>query len=189
TYLLLPNSLFHAGLMDISNQNKWLETLRNVSRRSLKDDENFALFLRGYGSNHRYVSNLSVLEYGYGGDLDYNAIEARIILKTIEGAYSTRFFGVMGSYGKISLHPRDVKQSQKSTFHKWLVSAYGSLKYNTGFYVDGLLSYGLFEGDVLTLARGKAATLKGNPLNMALSAGKAFVSRHEGLVFDPQIQF
>ncbi|WP_208438269.1 autotransporter outer membrane beta-barrel domain-containing protein, partial [Bartonella taylorii] len=31
TYLLLPNSIFHAGLMDISNQNKQLEILRTTS--------------------------------------------------------------------------------------------------------------------------------------------------------------
>ncbi|OPB34893.1 autotransporter outer membrane beta-barrel domain-containing protein [Bartonella taylorii] len=189
TYLLLPNSLFHAGLMDISNQNKWLETLRNVSRRSLKDDENFALFLRGYGSNHRYVSNLSVLEYGYGGELDYNAIEAGTLLKNIESAYSTTSFGVMGTYGKVSLQPLNVEQSRESTFDKWTVTAYGSMQHDAGFYMDGLLSYGLFNGDVLTLARGKTVTLRGKPLSVSLTTGKAFMMKCKNFVLEPQIQF
>ncbi|EJF75944.1 outer membrane autotransporter barrel domain-containing protein [Bartonella sp. DB5-6] len=161
TYLLLPNSLFHAGLMDINNQNKQLETLRIISRRSLKVDKNSALFVRGYGSNHRYVSNLSALEYGYEGELDYNAIEAGTLLTNIESAYSTTSFGVMGTYGKVSLQPLNVEQCQESTFDKWTVTAYGSMQHDAGFYMDGLLSYGLFNGDVLTFARGKTATLRG----------------------------
>lgn len=49
TYVLVPNTLFHAGLVDISYQNKQLQTLRTFSRRLLKTNENPALFLRGYG--------------------------------------------------------------------------------------------------------------------------------------------
>ncbi|WP_375651222.1 hypothetical protein, partial [Bartonella sp. OT172YNZD] len=30
TYLLLPNTLFHAGLVDMTTQNKTLETMRNA---------------------------------------------------------------------------------------------------------------------------------------------------------------
>ncbi len=188
-YLFLPNSLFHAGLMDINNQNKQLETLRIISRRSLKVDKNSALFVRGYGSNNRYVSNLSALEYGYGGELDYNAIEAGTLLTNIESAYSTTSFGVMGTYGKVSLQPLNVEQSQESTFDKWTVTAYGSMQHDAGFYMDGLLSYGLFNGDVLTFARGKTATLRGKPLSVSLTAGKAFMMRCKNFVLEPQIQF
>lgn len=46
----------------------------------------------------------------------------------------------------------------------------------------------MFEGDVLTFVRGKTATLKGKPLNVSLSAGKAFTTGEEGFIFDPQIQ-
>ncbi|MBB5073942.1 hypothetical protein HNQ69_001075 [Bartonella callosciuri] len=188
TYLLLPNALFHAGLMDVSNQNKQLEKLWAGSEDLLKNGEKPAFFVRGYGGSHRYVSDLSALEYGYGGNLDYSAVEASVLLKVIEGARHSTSFGVMGTYGKLSLHPQDVEQSQKSTFDKWSVTAYGSMRHDAGFYVDGLFSYGLFKGDVLTLARGKTATLKSNPLNASLTVGKAFMTGHEGLVFDPQIQ-
>ncbi|WP_413154453.1 autotransporter outer membrane beta-barrel domain-containing protein [Bartonella sp. cb54] len=188
TYLLLPNALFQTGLMDISNQNKQLEIMRTVSTGMLGEDENPALFLRGYGGNYRYASDLSAREYGYGGDLDYNALEAGILLKTIENAYSTVSFGVIGTYGRLSLQPLDVEKSQKSAFDKWSATAYGSMQHDAGFYVDGLLSYGLFKGDVLTLARGKTATLKGHSLNASLTAGQTFAIGDEGFVFDPQAQ-
>ncbi|BBL53744.1 hypothetical protein MF1_10020 [Bartonella quintana] len=188
TYLLLPNSLFHAGLVNISNQNKHLERLRATSGGMPRIHENPALFLRGYAGHYRYSSNLSALEYGYGGELGYNALEAGVLLKTIENAYSNTFFGVIGAYERLSLQPLAVEQSQKSAFDKWSVTAYGTMQYDAGFYVDGLLSYGLFKGDVLTLARGKTATLKGNPLSVSLTGGQSFATGYEGFVFDPQVQ-
>ncbi|WP_375613665.1 MULTISPECIES: autotransporter outer membrane beta-barrel domain-containing protein [unclassified Bartonella] len=188
TYLLLPNSLFHAGLIDISNQNKQLEIVRTNLSGMLQIHENSASFLRGYGGNYRYASDLSALEYGYGGDLGYYALETGVLLQTVENVDSAISFGVMGSYGKLSLQPRDVAQSQKSTFDKWTATVYGSMQHDVGFYVDGLLSYGLFKGDVLTTARGKTATLKGNPLSVSLMSGQKIATGYEGVVFDPQVQ-
>ncbi|WP_375657058.1 autotransporter outer membrane beta-barrel domain-containing protein [Bartonella sp. CM120XJJH] len=188
TYLVLPNSVFHAGLMDISNQNKQLETLRMTSTGMAEVRENPALYLRGYGGSYRYASDLSALEYGYGGDLDYHGVEAGVLLQTIESSDSSLSFGVMGTYGKLSLQPLNVEQSQKSAFDKWTATVYGSMQHNVGFYVDGLLSYGLFKGDVLTLARGKTATLKGNPLSVSLAGGQTIATGYKGFVFDPQVQ-
>ncbi len=188
TYLLLPNTLFHTGLLDLTTQNKKLEAMRSVSRNSLKSDENSAFFIRVYGGSHHYTSNLSAFEYGYGAELDYTALEAGVLLKEIESLYSRTFFGVMGTYGNLSLHPLNVEQSKKSPFDKWSVSAYGSLQHDTGFYMDGLLSYGLFRGDVFTFARGKAATLKGKQLSTSLTSGKTFTIGHNGVVFDPRVQ-
>ncbi|WP_273789424.1 autotransporter outer membrane beta-barrel domain-containing protein [Bartonella sp. ML70XJBT] len=188
TYLLLPNALRHLGLMNVSNQNQRLEALRIASGGLLENREKPLFFVRGYGGNHRYTSNLSALEYGYGGELDYNAVEAGVLLKAIENMYGTTSFGIIGSYERFSLQPLNVEQSQKSTFNKWSVAAYGGVQHDTGFYVDGLVSYGLFKGDVLTTARGKTATLKGNPLSASLTAGKTFTVGEDGFVFDPQVQ-
>ncbi|WP_345097243.1 autotransporter outer membrane beta-barrel domain-containing protein, partial [Bartonella acomydis] len=184
----LPNSIFHAGLMDISNQNKQLEIQRSISGGMLDIGTNSASFLRGYGGSYRYTSNLSALEYGYKGDVSYNGVEAGVLLQTIERADSAISLGVIGTYGKLSLQPMDVGQSQENAFDKWTATAYGSMQHDAGFYVDGLLSYGLFKGDVLTLARGKTATLKGNPLSVSLIGGQTIATGYKGFVFDPQVQ-
>ncbi|WP_375669057.1 autotransporter outer membrane beta-barrel domain-containing protein [Bartonella sp. MR168JLCBS] len=188
TYLLLPNALFHAGLMDFASQNKKLKAIRSFSGGSLKSDENPAFFIRGYGGSYHYASNLSAFEYGYGAELDYSALEAGVLLKEIESSESCTFFGVTGTYGKLSLHPLNVEQSKKSAFDKWSVGAYGSLQHDTGFYIDGVLSYGLFKGDVLTLARGKVVALKGKQFSGSLTSGRTFATGYKGVVFDPQIQ-
>ncbi|WP_375706164.1 autotransporter outer membrane beta-barrel domain-containing protein, partial [Bartonella sp. AA2SXKL] len=133
-------------------------------------------------------SDLSALEYGYGGHLRYNAVKAGILLKTIESADNVVSFGVMGSYGKLSLQPKNVEHSEESAFDKWSITAYSTLQHDAGFYVDGLLSYGLFKGDVVTLARGKTATLKSKPLSVSLTGGQSFATGYEGFVVDPQVQ-
>ncbi|WP_017196465.1 autotransporter outer membrane beta-barrel domain-containing protein [Bartonella birtlesii] len=189
TYLLLPNALFHVGLMDINSQNRQLKIMRSTSGKLLKIDRAPVLSVHSYGGSYHYVSDLSLLEYGYGGALDYNALEAGILLNTIEGEANTTSFGVMGTYGRVFLRPRDVEQSQKSIFKKQSITVYGSMEHEAGFYVGGLLSYGLLKGNVFTFARGKVATLKGNPLNVSFSTGKVFITGYEGFVFDPQIQF
>ncbi len=188
TYLLLPNALFRAGLMDISNQNKQLEALRVASGDFLESGRNSAFFMRWYGGSHHYGADLSTLKYGYRGNLDYNAVEAGVLLKAVESAHRTTAFGIIGTYGKIALQPQDVVESKKSSFDKWSVAAYASMQHDAGSYLDSLLSYGLFKGDVLALARGKTATLKGNPLSASLIFGKAFMAGYKGLVFESQIQ-
>ncbi|MBX4336288.1 autotransporter outer membrane beta-barrel domain-containing protein [Bartonella raoultii] len=187
TYLLLPNFLFHTGLMDVTHQYKPLKAMQSLPNRLSKIEDIPVLFVYGYGGKYHYTSNLSVLEYGYGGNLDYNAIETGIFLKTIESVYRKISFGVMGTYGNLSLQPQNVEQSKKSAFHKLSLTAYGNMEHSTSFYVNGLLSYGLFTGDVHTIL-GKMATVKANPLNISLSAGKEFITKYEGFVFDPQIQ-
>ncbi len=188
TYLLLPNALFHAGLVDMTTQNKSLETMRNAFHSSWKDDKKTAFFLRAYGGSHHYASNLSAFEYGYGAELDYNAFQAGVLLNEIESLYGRTFFEVLGNYGNLSLHPQDVEQSKKSAFNKWSVGAYGNLQHDRGFYMDGVVSYGLFKGDVLTLARGKVVALKGKQFSDSLTSGRTFATGYKGVVFDPQIQ-
>ncbi|WP_375614147.1 autotransporter outer membrane beta-barrel domain-containing protein, partial [Bartonella sp. AC151YNML] len=113
TYLLLPNALFYVGLMDTTTQNKTLETMRNAFHSSWKENEKTAFFLHAYGGSHHYASNLSAFEYGYGAELDYNALEAGVLLNEIESLYTRIFFGALGNYGNLSLHPQDVEQSKK----------------------------------------------------------------------------
>ncbi|WP_338070267.1 MULTISPECIES: autotransporter outer membrane beta-barrel domain-containing protein [Bartonella] len=188
TYLLMPNTLLQISLTDVNNHNKQLETSRSAAGALEENRKSLALFVRGYGGSYRYVSDLFALEYGYGGNLNDNAIEASVLLNAIEDTHHTVSFGIMGNYGKISLQPHDVEESKKSTFDKWSITAYGSMQHDTGFYIDGLFSYSLFKGDVQTKARGKTTTLKGAPLSVSVIAGNSFMSRHKGLIFDPQVQ-
>ncbi|WP_375623926.1 hypothetical protein [Bartonella sp. TT119HLJHH] len=99
--------------MDMNNHNKQLETLRIAAGTLGENAKSSALFARGYGGSYRYVSDLSALEYGYGGNLNYNAIEASVLLNAIEDTHHTLSFGIMGNDGKNSLQPQDVEENKK----------------------------------------------------------------------------
>ncbi|WP_432788462.1 autotransporter outer membrane beta-barrel domain-containing protein [Bartonella sp. C271] len=187
SYLLLPHALFHAGVVDMSNQHELLEIIHNASNEA-DNNRKTSFFIRGYGSNHRYTSNLSVFEHGYGADLDYNSMTAGVVLKTLENKQSALSFGMMGTYGRLSLQPLAVKQSQKSVFNKWSGKLYAHLQHDAGFYVNGFLSYDLLKGDVITLARGKTAALQGRLLSTSLMGGQAIITGYNGFIIEPQLQ-
>ncbi|OPB31076.1 autotransporter outer membrane beta-barrel domain-containing protein [Bartonella sp. AR 15-3] len=187
SYLLLPHALFHAGVVDMSNQHELLEIIQNAPNEA-DDNRKTSFFIRGYGSNHRYTSNLSVLEHGYGADLDYNSMTAGVVLKTLENKQSALSFGMMGTYGRLSLQPLAVKQSQKSVFNKWSGKLYANLQHDAGFYVNGFFSYDFLKGDVVTLARGKTAALKGRLLSTSLMGGQAIITGYNGFIIEPQLQ-
>ncbi|MDD9329544.1 MAG: autotransporter outer membrane beta-barrel domain-containing protein, partial [Bartonella sp.] len=187
SYLLLPHALFHTGLVDVSNQHELLEIIQNAPHEFDKNRKT-SFFIRGYGSNHHYTSNLSVFEHGYGADLDYNNVTAGIVLNTLESKHSALSFGLMGSYGQLSLQPRAVKQSQKSVFNKWSGKLYANLHHDTGVYANGFISYDFFKGDVVTFSRGKTAELKGRLLSASLMGGQAIITGYNGFILEPQLQ-
>ncbi|WP_438721888.1 autotransporter outer membrane beta-barrel domain-containing protein [Bartonella rochalimae] len=187
SYLLLPHALFHTGLVDVSNQHELLEIIQNAPHEPDKNRKT-SFFIRGYGSNYHYTSNLSVFEHGYGADLNYNNVTVGIVLNTLESKHSASSFGVMGNYGQFSLQPRAVKQSQKSVFNKWSGKLYANLHHDTGVYANGFISYDFFKGDVVTLSRGKTAELKGGLLNASLIGGHAIITGYNGFIIEPQLQ-
>ncbi|AQX27437.1 MULTISPECIES: autotransporter outer membrane beta-barrel domain-containing protein [unclassified Bartonella] len=187
SYLLLPHALFHAGLVDMSNQHELLEIMQSTANEPERN-EKASFFIRGYGGNHHYASNLTVFEYGYGADLDYNAMMTGIVLNTLEDEHSALSFGVMGSYSRLSLQPHDVERSQKSTFNKWSGKLYTNLQHDTGFYANGFISYDLFKGDVATFSRGKTAILKGTLFSASLMGGQAIITNYDGIIIEPQLQ-
>ncbi len=77
------------------------------------------------------------------------------MLKEIESADRNTSFGIIGTYGKISLQPQDVIESKKSAFDKWSVTAYGSMQSDSGFYLDGLFLMDCLRATFLLLKEGK----------------------------------
>ncbi|AQX28239.1 autotransporter outer membrane beta-barrel domain-containing protein [Bartonella sp. JB15] len=186
SYLVLPHALFHTDFVDMNNQYELLEARRNgINETGSSEEANF--FIHGYGGHHRYASNLTVFEYGYNADLDYNAMMAGVV-KTLESKHSALSLGAIGTYSRLSLQPYAVEQSQKSVFDKWSGKFYAHLQRDTGFYMNGLISFSSFKGIVSTLARGKTATLKGDLLSSSLMGGQAIVTNYDGFVIEPQIQ-
>ncbi|MHC5306973.1 autotransporter family protein, partial [Bartonella sp. LJL80] len=186
SYLVAPTALFQAGLMDISNLHSRLGEIRQNKMGDSSGQGEF--FLRTYGGTYDTSSNRSALNYGYDADMQYAAIQAGGNLYAIETANSITRFGLSGSYGELSFEPKHVYGSEKNDINKWTVSAYATYLRDNGFYVDGIISYGGFSGDVSTSLRGKTAKVKGDSFAVSVETGMPFETGIAGLVIEPQAQ-
>ncbi|WP_143245212.1 autotransporter outer membrane beta-barrel domain-containing protein [Bartonella sp. AR 15-3] len=185
SYLVMPNALFSAGFSDMNQQNASLRTMSLANGNNKKN----AFFLSSYGNTGTLSSNYTALEYGYGADLRYNALQIGVALGVLENQNMTTNFGLLGTYGQVSFTPKDMEGADKSTLDKWSISAFGSIQHQNGLFLDTLLSYGLVKGHIKVANIGNVAKLSdANTLSASATIGQQFSTGVEGLVFEPQAQ-
>ncbi len=188
SYIVMPNALFHAGLTDIAKQDEFLANMR-ISTIGQEQGIKNAFFLYSYGNTATLSSKRGPLEYGYGADIRYAALQAGVTLAAIEGQNTTTHLGLGGTYGRLSFTPKDIEDAGKNTLDKWAITAYGSIQHNNGFYIDALLSYGILKGHIANALRGNTAKLNdAKMLSVSTTVGKEFATGMEGLTFEPQAQ-
>ncbi|MEN3930494.1 autotransporter outer membrane beta-barrel domain-containing protein [Microvirga sp. W0021] len=185
-YLIGPTALFHAGLQDIGNLHKRLGEIRDdrVTGRTGGKGE---FFMRAYGGVYDYKSNRNAYSYGYDANIDYAAVQLGGSLYAFESKNSVTRFGVAASIGSLSFDPKNVRGTTSTKLDTWSVSAYGTYLHDSGWYVDGILSYGAFDGNVSTTYRGNTASLSGTSFSASLETGYPF-QLGNGLVLEPQAQ-
>jgi len=197
SYLTAPTALFQAGLMDVGNLHSRVSELRQNSAagESLDADEQISeqptkargnFFLRAYGGDYNYHSDLSSIRYGYDADIRYKAVQAGGSLYGFDTASGQMMFGLAGSYGDLSFSPHRY-DSRKTPMNIWSASAYASWLGTNGFYVDTILAYGGFSGTVSTARHGRTAKLKGNSITASVEMGQNF-ALSDGWSIEPQAQ-
>nr|WP_273783631.1 autotransporter outer membrane beta-barrel domain-containing protein [Bartonella sp. AU15XJBT] len=188
SYIVMPNALFHAGLTDIAKQDQFLATMR-MSIIGQEQGIKNAFFLYTYGNTATLSSKRGPLEYGYGANIRYAALQAGVVLAAIEGQNTITHLGLGGTYGRLSFTPKDMQDAGKNTLDKWALTAYGSIQHSSGFYIDALLSYGILKGHIANALIGKTAKLNdAKMLSISTTVGKEFATGVEGLTFEPQAQ-
>ncbi|WP_273758584.1 autotransporter outer membrane beta-barrel domain-containing protein [Bartonella sp. AU55XJBT] len=188
SYIVMPNALFHAGLTDIAKQDQFLATMR-MSIIGQEQGIKNAFFLYTYGNTATLSSKRGPLEYGYGANIRYAALQAGVVLAAIEGQNTITHLGLGGTYGRLSFTPKDMQDAGKNTLDKWALTAYGSIQHSSGFYIDALLSYGILKGEITNALIGKTAKLNdAKMLSISTTVGKEFATGVEGLTFEPQAQ-
>ncbi|GAA5107648.1 autotransporter outer membrane beta-barrel domain-containing protein [Bartonella jaculi] len=187
-YLVMPNALFSAGFADVNNQNMLLDNMRTTVFGA-EDNKKSGVFLSTYGEKVTLFSNRDPLHYGYGADVNYNALQLGVILAALEGKDISTHFGLLGTYGKLSFTPNEMEDSEKTTLDKWLLTAYSGIQHSNGLYVNTLLSYGKLKGDITTALIGNAAKLDGTEtLSVSATIGQKLATGSTGLMFEPQAQ-
>ncbi|WP_455465759.1 autotransporter family protein [Bartonella sp. B39] len=188
SYLVMSQALFSAGLSDVSNQNTLLDTMQTKALET-KGNKNKGIFLSTYGNKVTLSSSRSPLQYGYGADIHYGALQAGVILAALEDQNITTNLGLLGTYGKLAFTPKDMEGADKSTLDKWSLAAYGSIRHNGGIYVNALFSYGALKGNITTAPRGNTAKLYDtNTFSASTTIGQKLTTSAKGLIFEPQVQ-
>ncbi|USP03579.1 autotransporter outer membrane beta-barrel domain-containing protein [Bartonella taylorii] len=188
SYLVMPNAVFSAGYADVNNQNT---LLNNTQIRVFYPEtrKKKGIFLSSYGNKIILSSNHNPLQYGYGADVHYAALQAGITLAALENQNLTTEFGLLGTYGTLAFTPKDMEGSDKSTLNKWSLTAYGSVHHNNGMYVNAFFSYGALKGNITTALIGNTAKVDNTEtLSASAIVGQKIITGIEKLIFEPQAQ-
>ncbi|WP_208541572.1 MULTISPECIES: autotransporter outer membrane beta-barrel domain-containing protein [Bartonella] len=189
SYLVMPSALFSTGFTDIENQNALLTDIRTAMPWDMKNGKRNPFFLSSYGSKTTLSSNRTGLEYGYGANIGYAAIQTGVALAALEGQNTSSYFGLLGTYGKLSFTPQNMADVDKTALEKWGITAYSSVQHNGGVYLNALLSYGFLKGNIFNAVIGRTAKLDdANTWSVFATLGKKLVTSVEGLIFEPQVQ-
>ncbi|WP_455473911.1 autotransporter outer membrane beta-barrel domain-containing protein [Bartonella sp. B30(2025)] len=188
-YLVMPNSLFSAGYTDANNQNIIVENMRAEAFGTEKSEKKQGIFLFAYDDRTTLSSDRSPLQYGYGADVNYHALQAGVTLAALESDEITTDVGLLGTYGQLSFTPKDMKNAEKTTFDKWSVTAYGGIQHDSGLYVNTFVSYGALKGDITApLIKGTTKLDNAQMLSASSTIGQKLATGMEELVFEPQAQ-
>ncbi|WP_332060708.1 autotransporter outer membrane beta-barrel domain-containing protein [Bartonella sp. CB74] len=188
SYLVMPNAMFSAGLTDVNNQNALLDDAQTTASETRNNKKRGILF-SSYGNKVTLSSNRTPLQYGYGADVCYTALQAGIVLAAMEGQNIFTNFGLLGTYGKLAFTPKDMEGSGKSTLDKWSLTAYSKIQYDNNVYINALLSYGTLQGNITTDLIGNTAKVDNTKIfGVSATIGKKLATGTEGLVFEPQAQ-
>jgi len=209
TYLTTPTALFQVGLLDIGSLHRRLgeahrtratslyavkplqlassQTDAQFNLRSMSQVAHDEFFLRGYGGKYQYASNLGNNDYGFDADIQYAAIQGGGSIYGLDTAKHRLRLGLAASIGTLIFEPVNVVDSQRTKIHSWNISPTFTWQNAAGTYVDAIVSYGKFKGDVTTKAIGKTATLRGQSLAASVETGTQ-ISMNKNFTLEPQAQ-
>jgi len=144
------------------------------------------VFLRSYGGDDDYRSNLGVDAYGVDADIRHSVLQGGSNLYVSEGARSTLQVGLAGSTGDVSFTPHDVDGARRTKLDQWAIAPHLGWRSHQGGYVDVVFAHGEFKGGVSTMQRGHTARLKGSTQTASVETGIPF--SFASLTLEPQVQ-
>jgi autotransporter family porin len=183
SYLSAPVGLAYYTQAITDDLHKRLGELRDGQRSGTGGE----LFLRYLGSNLTYKSNRSFSDYGFDADIDYSAVQLGGNLLQLDGERDSLRGGVAYTRGNTRIRPHAADGYSSTTFDSDSVSFYGTWQRDSGFYLDGSLSWSWHRGDTDIARQKEVAKLKADGWSASLESGYPFVFAN-GLRLEPQAQ-
>jgi outer membrane autotransporter protein len=149
---------------------------------------NSEMYLRGYGATLNYTSNLGFVSNGFNSSQSYAAIQVGFNWIALTRSTGTLRLGVAGTQGWLSFSPLAVDGHSYGLFNTETLAGTITWQSRRGWYLDGIVMSGIFNGTVNTDA-GQAARLYGTSVQGSLEGGYPFHIGSHSLELEPQVQF
>jgi outer membrane autotransporter barrel domain len=185
SYISAPVGLAYYSLAITDDLHKRLGELRQ--QQANPDAVGGEMFIRYIGSNLKYQTSQSVSHYGYDFDLDYSAVQLGGNVIRVDGADSSLRGGVAYTRGNTRILPHAADGYSSTSFDSDTLSLYGTWLRNSGFYVDGSLSWGWHRGATDIARQKDVAKPKGNGWTASVETGYP-LELGGGVRIEPQAQ-
>lgn len=182
-YLSAPVGLAYYTQALTDDLHKRLGELRDGQRSGTGGE----LFLRYLGSNLSWQSNRGLSDYGFDADIDYSAVQLGGNLLQLDGVSDSLRGGMAYTRGNTRIRPHAADGYSSTSFDSDSVSFYGTWQRDSGFYLDGALSWSWHRGDTDIARQKEVAKLKADGWSASLESGYPFVFAN-GLRLEPQAQ-
>ncbi len=194
TYINLPTAMMHAGFQDIDMLHRRLGELHddnpNALNRAGRDQTDGESFVRVYGGMFDYDSNRSYNQYGYNSDVNYVALQVGSNVFSHRNENAITRVGFALTFGTMSMEtnsPNVFEGRSKATVNTYSLQGYMTRQWDSGFYIDSVLSYGLFEGDISSYAISNVGDVSGNTFAAGIEIGRPWHFA-EKWTLEPQLQ-
>jgi len=184
-YLSAARGLFQAGLLDIGTLHQRLGEIRDdqtLDRQGMGE-----VFVRGYGGLFNYTTNRSFTDNGFNFNEDYAAVQFGGNYNAINNEYGTLRVGLAGAIGRMWLQPSAIDGMSKALFNTQNFFGTVTWQDRTGWYVDGIIMGGLFDGRFTTPQSGQTTGMNGTSVGTSVETGFPFPLPYQ-LSFEPQAQ-
>jgi len=184
-YLSAARGLFQAGLLDIGTLHQRLGEIR--------DDQTFdrqgmgEVFIRAYGGLFNYTPNRGFSNFGFNFNEDYAAVQFGGNYNAINNEYGTLRVGLAGAIGRMWLQPSAIDGMSKALFNTQNFFGIATWQDRSGWYVDGIVFGGLFDGRFTTPQAGQTTGMNGTAVGASIESGIPFALPYD-LSFEPQGQ-
>ncbi|WP_336779187.1 autotransporter outer membrane beta-barrel domain-containing protein [Pantoea sp. USHLN256] len=185
SYVSAPVGLAYYTAAIIDDLHKRLGELRHEQTRP--DGNGGEMFVRYIGSNLKYKSDQSFRNYGYDFDLDYSAVQIGGNLLRLDGDKDSLRGGIAYTRGNTRIRPHAADGYSSTTFDSDSLALYGTWQRQTGFYLDGVLSFDWHRGETDIARQQEVAKLKGHGWTASLESGYPF-ELGDGYKLEPQAQ-
>ncbi|WP_312045323.1 autotransporter outer membrane beta-barrel domain-containing protein [Erwinia sp.] len=168
SYLSVPTGLAYYSAATLNDLHNRLGELRQ------QGENGGEMFLRYTGANMRYGTSQNFKDFGYNFDMDYSALQIGGNIVQLDGDNGSLRGGIAWTRGNSRIRPSAADGYSSTTFDSDTLALYTTWLQNSGFYLDGTLSYSWHRGETDIARTQNVAKIKGKGWSASLESGYPF---------------